>query len=582
MKKFFPGAIICISFLLNNRTCIAQANVLMQHNDLNRTGWNNAETILDQSNVTPTNFGLLYKKSVDDQIYAQPLVVSGVTIGGVSRNVVYVATVNNTVYAFDADDGTANAYWQRNFTPSGEMVPNAGDIHAILCNNSYSDFQGVNALGQQSSFGIVGTPVIDKSTNTIYFVSRYRDLSVDNVAPGVDGHNSDADWSSAGFFQVFHALDLSTGTDKFGSPQLIDPATTFVAGTGQGSSGGILHFDPRRQNQRGGLAVFNGVVYIAWAGHCDMDNYHGWIVGYKASDITQQLIRYATTPNDGRGGIWMSGAGPAIDAAGNLFFASGNANNSSLPGDPDNVGLSVIKASPDLVNHTLTNISWFKPSSYTSYNTSDLDFATGVVLIPGTSTLVTAHKSGNLFLMKQNASPAGEFNESSPNLLQTINLGGNQAMSHSSIAYFGGSSAQYIYTFSEFTPLKSFQIKPDGTLSSPTNSPLPTNVGFCGAYMSVSSNGTDPNSAILWVTNATGSGNGNAGTVPGTLHAVKANDVTTELWNSDANPIDQLGDFAKMTCVSIANGKVYAPTFSSSLNVYGLLVTIHAVLRMWH
>ncbi|MDP4212563.1 MAG: discoidin domain-containing protein [Bacteroidota bacterium] len=562
MKKFTRYASLCLCFFLHIGPGYSQTDVLTQHNDLNRTGWNPTETILNQSNVTPTNFGLLYKRTVDDQIYAQPLIVSGVTIGGVKKNVVYVATVKNTIYAFDADDGTLDPYWTRNFTPAGETVPNAGDVHASLCGFGYTDFQAVYGLGQAGSFGIVGTPVIDKSTNTLYFVSRYRDLTVDNTLQGSNGHFDDPDWSSAGFYQQFHAIDLSTGADKFNSPVTI---TAQVNGTGEG--GTVIQFDPRRENQRGGLTLSNGIVYIAYSGHCDMNNYHGWILGYNAADLTDQKIRYVTTPNDGRGGIWMSGAGLAADSSGNLYFSSGNGSSGSNSGDPGNVALSVVKVTPDLTNHTLTNVSWFKRTTYDGDNQSDLDFGTGVVLIPGSNMLVTAHKSGIIYLLKQNIpAPGGEYHEASPNFLSSYDLGvGSSAQGHSSLTYFGGVPTQYIYQFSEYTHIKAFPVNAAGqTLGTPiSNTSVPTNINLDGGYMSVSSNGTDPSSAILWVSHLTGSG--------GALHALKANDITQELWNSDANPNDLLGRYAKMTCVSVANGKVYAPTFTNSLNVYGLL-----------
>jgi len=133
MKKFTVWVLFCVALLIYADSGFAQTDVLMQHNDLNRTGWNNTETELNQSNVTPTTFGILYHYDVDDQIYAQPLVASRVLINGVQKNLVYVATVNNTVYAFDADDGSLDPYWKRNFTPPNEIVPNAGDIHASLC-----------------------------------------------------------------------------------------------------------------------------------------------------------------------------------------------------------------------------------------------------------------------------------------------------------------------------------------------------------------------------------------------------------------------------------------------------------------
>ncbi len=579
MKKMALKLYLIVWLLCAVITSQAQTDVLTQHNDLNRTGWNPNESILNTSNVTPTNFGILYKHTVDDQIFAQPLIATGITVTDpithtqVSRNLLIVVTVKNTMYAFDADDGTLDPYWQINFTPAGEIPPNAGDIHAHLCNFTYTDFKASgNNLGQIGSFGTVGTPVIDKSTNTIYFVSRYRDLTVDNTPKNNTDHVNDPDWSSAGFYQQVHALDLSTGADKFGSPVLINPATTFVTGTGPGNVGNIIYFDPRRQNQRTGLALSNGIVYMTFSGHCDMDNYYGWVLGYKASDLTQQLIRYVTTPNDERGGIWMSGAGPAIDANGNIFFAAGNGNNTSLSSDPQNEALSVVKTTPDLINHTLTNISWYKPvsSTYNAWNISDLDFGTGVILIPGTNMMVTAHKSGVIMLLSQNIpAPGGEYNESSPNFLGTYNLGAvSGAQSHSSLTYFGGATTQYVYQFSENTHVMAFPVNTvSQTLGTPIqNTSVIVNTTMEGGYSSVSSNGTDPTTGILWVTQLTGTGGG-------TIHALKADDITQELWNSDGNPNDVLGNYAKMSPPTIANGKVYVPTFSNTLNVYGLLAS---------
>jgi F5/8 type C domain/Secretion system C-terminal sorting domain len=579
MKKIALKPFLIIWSLFIAAVCQAQTDVLTQHNDLNRTGWNPNESILNTSNVTPTNFGILYKHAVDDQIFAQPLIATGITVTDptthtqVTRNLLIVVTVKNTMYAFDADDGTLDPYWQINFTPAGEIPPNAGDIHAHLCNFTYTDFKSSgNNLGQNGSFGTVGTPVIDKSTNTIYFVSRYRDQTVDNTPKNTTDHVNDPDWSSAGFYQQVHALDLSTGVDKFGSPVLIDPTTTFVNGTGPGNVGNVIYFDPRRQNQRGGLFISNGIVYIPFSGHCDMDNYHGWLLGYKTNDLSQQVIRYVTTPNDERGGVWMSGAGPAVDAAGNIYFAVGNGNNASLSSDPQNVALSVVKTTPDLVNHTLTNISWYKPvsSTYNAWNISDLDFGTGVVLIPGTNMLVTAHKSGVIMLLSQNIpAPGGEYNESSPNFLGSYNLGAvSGAQSHSSITYFGGATTKYVYQFSENTHVMAYPVNiASQTLGTPVqNTSVPVNAIMEGGYSSVSSNGSDPTTAILWVTQLTG-------TSGGTIHALKADDITQELWNSDGNPVDVLGNYAKMSPPTIANGKVYVPTFSNTLNVYGLLAS---------
>jgi hypothetical protein len=578
MKTTTRKLYLLLGFVLISLNCLSQTDVLMQHNDLNRTGWNPNETILNTSNVTPTNFGLLYKHTVDDQIFAQPLIISGVNVidpithSQVSRNLLIVATVKNTMYAFDADDGTLDPYWQKNFTPAGEIPPYAIDIHAGLCNFSYTDFQAAGVgYGQQGSFGIVGTPVVDKTTNTLYFVSRYRDINVDNAPLGTANHNNDPDWTSAGFFQLVHALDLSTGAEKFNGPVLIDPVTTFVQGTGiDHDVNSQIHFDPRRENQRGGLFISNGIVYIPYAGHCDMDYYHGWILGYKTDDLKQQLVRYITTPNNERGGIWMSGAAPAVDASGNIYFAAGNGDNASTSGIPANMALSVVKAAPDLTNHTLTNVSWYKssPSTYTAWNSSDLDFGTGVLLIPGVNMMVTAHKSGKLMAMPMGIPGGGAFDDTNPDF-HAYDLGsGSNAQSHSALSYFGGSVNKYLYQFSENSHVMAYPVNAvSRTLGTPIqNTSVPVNAYIEGGYHSVSSNGTDPSSAILWVTQLTG-------TTGGTVHALKADDITQELWNSDANPADKLGNYAKMSSPTIANGKVYVNTFTNSLNVYGLLAS---------
>jgi hypothetical protein len=584
MKMFTLRLNFIFWFSLLTLCSRAQTDVLMQHNDLNRTGWNPNETILNTTNVTPTNFGLLYKHTVDDQIFAQPLIISGVNVtdpvthNQVTRNLLIVVTVKNTMYAFDADDGTLDPYWQINFTPPGEIPPFAIDIHASQCGFTYVDFQSAgNQYGQQGSFGTVGTPAVDKSTNTLYFVSRYRDMIVDNAALGTNGtiynfnlHLVDPDWSSIGFFQLVHAVDLSTGAEKFNGPVLIDPVSTYVLGTGvDADANNQIHFDPRRQNQRGGLFISNGIVYIPFSGHCDMDNYHGWILGYKLNDLSQQQVRYVTTPNNERGGIWMSGAAPAVDSSGNIYFAVGNGDNPSTSTIPQNMALSVVQAAPDLVNHTLTNLSWYKPiaSTYTAWDFADLDFGTGVILIPGLNMLVTAHKSGQIMSMPRGIpAPGGAFDDSNPDFhAYNLNAGSN-AQSHSSISYFGGSAHKYVYQFSENTHVMAFPVdSASRTLGTPVlNTSVPVNAYIEGGYHSVSSNGTDPSSAILWVTHLTG-------TTGGTMHALKADDITQELWNSDMNPSDLLGDYSKMSPPTIANGKVYVSTFDNALNVYGLL-----------
>ncbi|HSN08912.1 MAG TPA: hypothetical protein VLS85_07730, partial [Hanamia sp.] len=234
-----------------------QTNVLMNHNDLRRTGWNNHETILATDNVSSGNFGKIFSRDVDDQIYAQPLVISNVSIGGGTHNIVIVATVNNSLYAFDADDPSkATPYWQVNLTydSSNAYRPVRNTDMTGACTgpefpNGYQDYTG--------NIGIVGTPAIDTSTMTLYVVAR-------SVLK-----------TGSHFLQYLYAINILTGQDKI-PPVLI---TASYPGTGDGSSGNVINFDSQRENQRPGLLLNNGTIYICWSSHCDWSPYHGWIMG---------------------------------------------------------------------------------------------------------------------------------------------------------------------------------------------------------------------------------------------------------------------------------------------------------------
>jgi F5/8 type C domain-containing protein/type IX secretion system substrate protein/fibronectin type III domain protein len=566
MKTFTIYCAICIIMILQCFVAFSQVSVLTQHNDLARTGWNNQETILNPTNVNSNSFGILYSRTVDEEIYAQPLVVSGVNIPSKgTKNVVYVCTVNNTVYAFDADDGTVPPYWTINFTPSGYRVPNGTDIHPSLCFSVYWDFS--------TSFGIVGTPVIDKASNTMYFVTKIAsNTGIDNHTYNTHIPDDEYNYSSSGFYQYLHAIDLSTGAEKTNSPVQI---MATAPGTGDGNVGGVISFDPRRQFNRAGLVLSGGIVYIPYAAHCDWNPCHGWVLGYDASSLQQKIV-YITTPNDGRGGIWMSGGAPAVDASGSLYFTTGNAYDggtfTDLPSATANRGESVVKITPNATDNTATAVSissYFTPYNYAYLNGADLDFPIQTMLIPNTNMVLTGCKDNNLYVMDR--TNMGLFNSTSNNVLQTISVGSNAQM-HSNLAYFGGATNQYVYQLSENTLLQAFKVQANslgtaitGNISGPT--------GASGGFMSVSSNGSDPTTGILWVSQAVNGCNANGTLCQGILRAIKADDVTTELWNSTINTVDNTGYFAKMTCPTIANGKVYLNSFSKQLNVYGLLAS---------
>jgi hypothetical protein len=532
-----------VFLLVQTIVIYAQADVLTQHNDLQRTGWNDQETRLNTKNVKAGSFAKLFSYTVDDQIYAQPLVVTGVNIPATGiRNVVFVATVNNSVYAFDADSVRANPYWKINLSPSGTRPPKNTDMTgACGGNNNYKDFSG--------NIGIVGTPVIDKTAQTIYLVTRSLTTDGTNI-----------------FSQYLHALDITTGAERSGSPVSI---TAQVNGNGPDNVNGVITFNAQKQNQRPGLLLLNGIVYIGYASHCDWQPYHGWLLGYDATTLQQKAV-YNTTPGGSEAGIWMSGAGPAADQAGNIYVSSGNGtvgvgNNQA---NITNRGESLLKLIPS--GNTLTVADFFTPKNWFDLEVSDLDFgATQVLLIPGTNRALTGCKDGNLYLADVNN--MGGFNATSNKVLQTINLG-TKAHLHSSFGYYNGTSNEFVYTWSENTALKSFPVdRTADTLNvlNVINSGIQGPTGNSGAQLSVSSNGSVDSTAILWVSHPINC-DAQQAVCPGILRAVNANDVTQELWNSKINASDDVGNYAKFVCPTVANGKVYLATFSGGLRVYGL------------
>jgi hypothetical protein len=534
------GIAFLTSLIFQTTISNAQPGVTTQHIDHDRSGWYRNEKILNTNNVRLGSFGKLFTRPVDDQIYSQPLVVLNVPIGGGNKNVVYVPTVNNSVYAFDADNpASATPYWQINLTPPNSRPFKNTDMVGA-CDGFYRDYSG--------NIGIVGTPVIDTLTRTMYLVSR----SYNN------GNGS--------FHQYLHALDITNGAERAGSPVEI---AAQVNGTGDGSENGILKFNPLKQNQRAGLLLLNGVVYIAWASYCTWPPYHGWLLGYDKTTLQQKTV-YCTTPNGKEGGIWMAGNGPAADANGNIYLATGN----GTPGfngnisDVINRGESALKLTPS--GGTLTVSSWFSPKDVERLVASDLDLGvTGMLLIPNSDRAFTGSKDGKLYLLDRNN--MGGFSADHDTNLQVIDLG-STAHQRSSFAYYKGQEKEYIFSWSENGLLRAFPYD-RGTgkidMSTAVSSGVQGPIGNNGAFLSVSSNGTDDSSAILWASHSA-TGDANQSVRPGILHAFAASDITRELWNSSQYASDKPGNYAKFSCPTVINGKVYLSTFSNGLVVYGL------------
>jgi hypothetical protein len=345
----------------------AQVDVLTANYDNNRTNANLGEFVLNKGNVNSTQFGKLFSLAVDGQVYAQPLYMRGVNVSGGAQNVLFVATMNNSVYAFDAAATASTApVWMRNF---GQPV-NPNDFS--LVGSPYTDL-----LAQ---IGILGTPVIDPASSTLYVV-HYTFTS------GTNGNVC---------AYYLHALDLGTGAEKFNGPVQIRATVT-----GSGWAGletvvnNQLAFDAGQHLQRPGLLLLNGTVYIAFGSHGDIGPWHGWIIAYDASTLQQTSVFNTTANNAGGASIWQGGKGLAADSAGNIYVATGN-------GTQDGVqdwGESVLRIT---TNGGLNVADYFTPSDWMTLNDNDTDMgASGPVLIPGTNLVYAIGKEGMLFLLDQ-------------------------------------------------------------------------------------------------------------------------------------------------------------------------------------
>jgi len=491
-------------------------DVLTWQRDLLRTGQNLNETVLTPANVNATTFGKRFAFAVDGYVYAQPLIVMGQSIASGTHNVVYVATAHDSVYAFDADGATTTAYWQTSFvdTTKGVVPVPGADV------------------GVGDEWGIIGTPVIDRSRNAIYMVSRVKNTN--------DGT----------YHQYIHALDLSTGQEKNGGPVEIKAC---VAGTGDAASNGQVCFDAKQEQNRVSLALVNGVVYAGWASLADVTPYHGWILGYNADTLAQAAV-FNSTPNGGDGGYWMSGAAPGVDSAGNIFFVAGNGDFDASEG---NYGQSVVRFS--YANNQLNVNDYFTPFNWAALEPSDLDVGSGgLLLLPDNASThpheaVVAGKEGRLYLLDRDN--LGKFHSGSDQIVQTITSAFPGGL-FSTGAYWNGN----VYFVGNADVIKQFAWT-NGTLSATPTAVGTTQYSFPGATPSVSSNGTT--NGIVWtLERATGN--------HAVLRAYDASNVAHELYNSDTNSTrDNAGSSTKFTVPTVTNGKVYIGTVYQ-VEVYGL------------
>lgn len=501
-------------------------DVLTYHNDLARTGLDSSETILTPSNVNSGSFGKLFVLSVDGKVDAQPLYVSGVTIpNNGMHNVLVVATEHDSVYGFDADNGSE--LWQ---------------VSLLLPGETTSDDRGCDQV--EPEIGITATPVIDRAAGpdgAIYVVAMSKD-------------------SSGTYHQRLHALDLTTGQEEFGGPKEVQAQ---YPGSGDNSSGGNVIFDPKQYKERPGLVLLNSTVYTFWSSHCDIEPYTGWIIGYGFSTLAQTSV-FNITPNGSEGSIWASGAAPAVDASGNIYFLAANGtfdmtlNAQGFPSLGD-YGNAFVKISVN--GSTLSVADYFNMFNTVSESSADEDLGSGGALVLPDMTdsngvtrhlAVGAGKDQNIYLVDRDN--MGKFNPASNNIYQELPsaLGGQE---FGMPAYF----ANQIYYGAAGDSLRAFQFSTAQLQQNPS-SVTSTQFTYPGTTPSVSANGTT--NGIVWAIENTD---------PAVLHAYDALDLTHELYNSNqAGPRDQFGTGNKFITPTIANGKVYVAT-TSGVGVFGLL-----------
>lgn len=504
----------------------ATTDVVTYHYDNLRTGQNLNETTLTLANVQQAKFGLLGTFLVDGLVDGQPLFLANLNIPNKgSKNVVYAVTEHGTVYAFDTDavgGNTSSFLWKTSTLASGESTGDARGCSQVM-----------------PEIGITSTPVIDRSRNAIYVVSTSTN-------------------SSGAYFQRIHALDLTTGAELFGGPTEV---TASFTGSGAGSSNGKVSFDPKQYKERAGLLQVGSNIYTTWASHCDRAPYTSWVIAYSADTLKQTGV-LNLVPNGADGGIWMSGAAPAADAAGGIYFIIGNGDfgtsldGAGMPANKNcgNCFARISAATP------LQLLDYFTPQDTVNQSAADLDFGSGgPLLLPDLKDASgnTRHlalgsgKDTNIYVLDRDN--MGKFNSGANNVYQVIP--GQIGLEFAKPSYFNGT----VYYGAIHDTLKAFRVT-NAKLSTMPSSQSSRVYGYPGSAPVISANGTS--NGIVWTVENSSNG---------ILHAYDAADLSNELYNSGqaANSRDSFSANKYIT-PTVANGRVFVGT-TNSLAVFGLL-----------
>jgi hypothetical protein len=528
-SDILPSTILALALLASS--CL-HAQVTTSQYDNGRTGAYLDEKTLTPKNVNAKQFGKIFSFRVDGDVYAQPLYVPKVEVPGKgTHDVIYIATENDSVYAFDAAGNPAEPLWKTSFAH-----PNTG-ITAL--SEDSVDCPFIAPL-----VGITSTPVIDLKTGTLYVLARTRErtsyLHADNYA------------------QRLHALAITTGVEKFGGPVEVKAS---VAGSGEGSSGGSLAFDPLHENPRAALLLLNGAVYLTWASSCDVGPYHGWVMAYDAQTLKPVAV-FNTSPDAGQSGIWAGDTGPAADKAGNIFVATGNGKFDAASKGRD-YGDSLLKLS--LGSDGLAVRDYFTPENQEQLNASDSDLGSGGPLLlpdqPGSHPhlLVIGGKGGSVYVLDRDR--LGKYQKvTNAEPVQNIPAASDVL---GALGYWNN----HVFFLGSQDVLRDFVlVKGHLLLTASAKGPKFTDPG---ATPTISANGTK--NGIVWVIQTK---TWNGSDRPAVLHAYDAANVARELYNSEENSRrDRPGKALRFTIPTVVSGRVYVGT-KSEVDVYGLLPAI--------
>ena len=542
----------------------AQVNVTTWHNDNAHTGQNLQEKILTPFTIGPTKFGKLFSYPVDGQLYAQPLYVQGVTVNSAVHNVVYAATQNDSVYAFDADSAALNPnpLWKTAFA-------NPPSVVAMPCadNDKYCNVYPL--------IGISGTPVINLANQSMYLIARTKET--DNL-----GHIT--------YATRLHALNIATGAEQPNSPVTICAAAAAKGCNFAPYTEVAQQFIPQHEMQRPALLITpyagttQGVVYVAFG------QFRGWILAFDAQSLALLAV-YCSAPNvtlsgHGLSGFWGSGGAIAADSAGNIYGVTADGVFDVDTGGAD-YGDTLIKLSLNFNSgqYAFQVLDYFSPADQACRYANDVDLGAGSPMIlppqPGSipNLVVLAGKGfpcdatvTPIFLMN-----AANLGQATGQTVQTIS--GPAAGYWGGPAYWQGpNGATYVYysgLVSETTPpagdkLRQFALV-NGVFSPQTSLFQTSKTLLIGSTPSISANGTK--GGILWAVARQDILSQKPGSKPAVLYAFDATNVSHQLYSSLTNAArDQAGPGVKFVTPTIANGKVYVPT-QTELDVYGLLPT---------